>query len=110
MSVPDWWEVLLLSLAAYRVFRLIAEDDILEGPRRRLLRMAADWEEGQDLPEEYRDKLALFIDCPACCGFWISVAWFGVWQIFPHETLVFAAVWAISAIVIFLRINLDPPE
>lgn len=110
MSVPDWWEVALLALAAYRTFRLIAEDDILEGPRRRLLRMAAGWEEGQDLPEEYRDKLALFITCPACLGFWLSVAWFVAWQIFPHETLVFAAVWAISALVIFLRLNLDPPE
>ena len=39
MSVPGWYELLLLSLAAWRVFHLLAEDDILDRPRRYVTRL-----------------------------------------------------------------------
>lgn len=60
MSVPSWWAFVLLSLAAFRVWKLIGEDTILDRPRTWVLKRVKD------------DKLELFITCPWCSGFWIS--------------------------------------
>lgn len=67
---------------------------------------------GQDdpVPKDYREGLANFIGCPACFGFWISVAWYLSWAFFGYQTLVAASVMAISALLIFQRSVLDPPE
>lgn len=95
MNVPDWWEVTLLALAAWRVFQLIAEDEILNRPRRYVTdRVSAKWE--------------LFIECPYCAGFWIAVLWWVAWLIFPYETLVVAVPWALSAGVIAAAKVLTP--
>ena len=104
MSTPNWYELALLALAAWRVFQLIAFDSILDQPRRYVTRLG-DWQEANDpkhvnLPKEYREKLGLFINCPYCAGFWIGLAWWGAWQIWPHGTIVVAVPWVISAGVI----------
>lgn len=98
MSVPNWYELALLALAAFRVFRLIAEDDILDRPRSWALRYG-DWREGQALPVGYRAKWAEFLTCPWCAGFWISLAWWGAWQLWPHGTTVATVPFVISAAV-----------
>ena len=78
---------MLLALAAWRIFQLIAEDTILDGPRRYVTaRLDAKWE--------------LFIECPYCAGFWIAVAWWAAWQVNEHWTLIVAVPWALSAGVI----------
>lgn len=101
MSVPNWYEIALLSVAAWRVFQLIAFDSILDQPRRYVTKLGKKWEkEGDVLPKEYREKWALFLQCPYCLGFWLGIAWWGAWQIWPHGTLVAATPWAISAGVI----------
>ena len=99
MSIPDWWEFVLLTLAAFRVWRLISEDTILERPRRYVTGLPQRWKEGDALPKGYREYLAIFIECPWCAGFWISVAWWGAWQIWPHGAVVAAVPFAISALV-----------
>lgn len=99
MRVPEWWGFALLALAAWRCFQLIARDDILDEPRRRVLRLG-DWHEGQRTPKAYREKLGEFITCPYCAGFWISAVWWGAWQITGHWTLVVAAPFALSAALI----------
>ncbi len=98
-AVPTWWPFLLLALAAFRTWRLIAEDTILDPIRVRLLTRGE--------PDEYRAKWVEFIRCPWCAGAWISVAWwlFWVWQ--PHWTLVVATPFAISAIVGLVAANFD---
>lgn len=78
---------MLLTLAAWRTFQLISADDILDRPRRYVTAR---------LNETWND----FIDCPYCAGFWIAVAWWGAWQIWPHGTLVVAVPFAFSAGVI----------
>lgn len=93
-AVPDWWTVTLLALAAFRVFRLIGEDLILDGPRDRLTRRLG-------------EKSELFILCPWCLGFWLSVGWWLAWVAWPHWTLVAATPWAISAIVGLVASRLD---
>lgn len=101
MSVPDWYELALLALAAWRIFQLIAFDSILDQPRRYVTRLGKKWEkEGDAIPKEYREKWALFINCPYCLGFWIGLAWWGAWQMWPHGTLVAAVPWVLSAGVV----------
>lgn len=105
-NIPDWWVFLLLALAAFRVFRLISEDTILDRPRAWLLGYG-DWQEGQQLPKSYRVKWGEWVTCPWCAGFWVSLAWWGAWIVWPHATTVVAVPWAISTIVALAAKNLD---
>lgn len=110
-EVPGVWEAALLALAAYRIWRLLAEDTILDRPRRWVLRLGDDWqEEGDQVPDDYRGEWALFITCVYCAGFWISVSWWLAWLAFGDWTLLAATPWAISSLVVFQRRQLDPEE
>lgn len=100
MSIPDWYELLLLSVAAYRLWRLLALDDVLERPRHLLLRLGSAWEkEGDPVPDDYRSGWATFLTCPWCAGAWLAIGWWVAWEIWPHETLVVSVPFAISALV-----------
>lgn len=103
MSIPGWFTFLLLALASYRTWRLLAEDDILNPLRNRLLRMEnPDWEDapGKDWTgESYRAGLGAFIGCPWCLGFWVVLAWWGAWQVWEFGTEVAAVPMALSALV-----------
>lgn len=99
-DVPSWWELLLLALAAWRTFRLLAEDDILDTPRRKLLRLGKDWQPGSKPPDDYRFQLSEFITCPYCAGFWVAIAWWAAWLVWPHATTLLAVPLAINTVVI----------
>lgn len=111
--IPVWWHFLLLALVAYRIWRLLAEDDILDRPRRRVLRYAEDGTPHRN----YREKWALFLTCPWCAGAWISglvyLTWlwlFGDYDT-PSDVLIGVGVWfALSTTVGLTRRNLDPPD
>lgn len=98
MSVPDWWQFLLLFGGAFRTFRLIAEDTILDGPRARLLGYKG-WVDGQPLPKTYRAKWGEFITCPWCAGFHIGVIFWICWLIWPTATLFVCVPLAVNAAV-----------
>lgn len=103
MTVPNWYELILLSLAAFRTFRLIAADTILDGPRERIIQRAA-WQ----LPNgKYRKKLDEWVHCPWCMGFWVSLIWWGFYLITPEWSVRLAVPWAISAVVALVAVNLD---
>ena len=110
VSVPSLAELLLLALAAYRVWRLVAEDDILDRPRRRLLRLGEWRKEGDPVPANYRSWWGDLLRCAWCAGFWISVLWWLAWAITPDWTLFLAVPFAVSALVGFARVRLDPDE
>jgi len=102
MTVPDWWGFLLLGLAAWRTFQLLAFDKVLNWPRNKLLNLPTDWEEGEELieggrelPENYRLGLAQWIVCPYCAGAWIAAIWWAAFQITEHWTLVAASFVAL---------------
>lgn len=97
MSVPNWYALALLAAAAWRTFQLLANDDILDRPRRKLLRIAKNWHPGQPANAEYREKWGVFLTCPYCAGFWLSLVWWGFWQWQPHWTLVVAVPLAVNA-------------
>jgi len=94
------WAFVLIAVASYRVWRLLAEDTILDRPRRWALRLGS-WREGQPAPEGYRAKVGEFVACPWCMGFWIALAWWGAWQLWPEGAVVPAVPFALSAAVAF---------
>lgn len=92
MSIPGWYEFVLLGLAAWSTFQLLAYDDILDRPRRYVLRLGSEWQEdGDPVPDDYRVKWALFLTCPYCAGFWIWVAWISAF--WATEWTLYAAVF-----------------
>lgn len=101
MNTPPVYHFLLLGLAAWSVFQLLAHDDILDRPRRWVLRLGRDWQEdGDPVPDNYRDKWATFLVCPFCAGFWIWVAWLVAYWIAPGAALPAALLMAGRAVVV----------
>lgn len=80
------WEALVLAAASFRLWRLAAEDTLLDVPRDRVLTRSPEWAE--DL-----------VDCPWCLGFWISLGACVSWRMWPRATLTAAAPFAVSAAV-----------
>jgi hypothetical protein len=89
--VPEPWTFVLLALAAWRMWKLLADDVILEQPMDRLLRLIAD--------RRRRDAVRSFIECYWCLGFWLAVAWWAAWLAAPKWAAVAAVPWALSAAV-----------
>jgi hypothetical protein len=110
VTVPSPWIALILVAASYRIWRLLADDIILDRPRNWVVRLPRGWEEGDPIPASYRIELANFITCPWCFGFWITLAVWVIWQIEPHWTTILLVPFALSAAVGITRINLDPAE
>jgi Protein of unknown function (DUF1360) len=102
VTIPDWYSLLLVAFAAWRSFQLLAFDDILNRPRRWLLKLDPEWEkEGDEVGDEYRLKWALFITCPYCAGFWISILWYAAWQVSDFWTEFVAVIFVINSLLIF---------
>lgn len=95
MNVPSWWPFVLIALAAFRTWKLVGDDTILDRPRNALIRLAS--KRGR------RNDRALYVhemlSCPWCAGFWISLGWWGAWLLWPHGTAVAAVPFAVSAAV-----------
>lgn len=80
------WEFLLLALAAYRTWQLVAEDDVLDPIRRRVFRRVPDW-----------------LACPWCSGFWIAAGWlvaFWVWADVIYAAGLFAASTVVGLVAL----------
>lgn len=90
IHVPSWYVSLLLALAAYRCWRICAWDEITEPIRLRIVRYGK---------KDYRERLATFVQCPWCLGFWVAVVWWGAWLFWPHAVTVAAVPFAVSVAV-----------
>ena len=98
MTYPTWYESVLLALAAWRLFHLLAFDDVLNRPRRYITRLNMTWkQEGDATGLRYRERLANFVTCPFCLGFWVSVVVWAAWLVFPTEALWIAVPLAFNA-------------
>ena len=101
MTSPSWYVFVVLGLAAWSTFHLLAHDDILDRPRRWLLRLGSEWEkDGDPVPDNYRLKWGQFLSCPYCAGFWIWIAWLVAWWVFGESMLPAAFVMGGRAIVV----------
>lgn len=94
--IPSLYALLLLAVAAWRVFHLLAYDDILNPIRNRVVGLPANAKDFKGGSE----SLADFIECPFCLGFWVGLGWWGAWALWPHWTLVAAVPFVISAGVV----------
>lgn len=99
--IPEPWEFVLLSLAAFRVWKLIADDRILDRPRDWLLDRIIG-KRGEQKGIYWSD----FLTCPWCAGFWITLLTYISWIVlgpgrFDRDELMMAvvSVMAISAAV-----------
>ena len=89
---PSPWAFALFALAAFRVWRLLAEDTLLDPLRYRLV----------------RGKLAEFVSCPYCLGAWVAVGWWAAWYwLSSHWTLVVAVPFALSATLAAVALAVD---
>lgn len=97
MTVPSPWLFLLGALAAWRVWKLLSTDDVL------------DYGNLRDRAAPEGSKRREFLDCPYCAGFWVSLlgtlGWFLIEGFDMYGFLV--TVFAMSAIVVFLEVLLD---
>lgn len=100
--IPGPWEFALLALAAFRVWKLIGDDAILDRPR--------DWLLDRIEPDDGHGPWNYFITCPWCAGFWITLAWWGAWLIEPYAVTVAAVPFALSAAVGYLGVGIDRLE
>lgn len=102
--IPTWYGFILLFLAAWRSWHLLAYDDILNWPRRYVTaagnpKVNADgvW---TNKPKEFREGLADWIECPYCSGWWVAIGWYGAFLIWPHGTTIAAVFCALGAGVV----------
>lgn len=101
MNIPSWYEFVLLGLAAWSIFHLLAHDDILDKPRRKVLRLGMEWQkDGDPFPADYRIDWALFLTCPYCAGFWIWAGWLVAWWIWPAGVLPVAVLFGGRGLVV----------
>ena len=97
-DVPSAWQFALLTLAAFRCIRLIGWDEITDPWRKRMVK-------GNRRRNKYAMKL---LTCAWCIGFWVSLAWWAAWLVFPNGTLIAATPWAIAAATGLIAKRWDP--
>lgn len=111
MPHPAWWPFVLLTLAAYRVWRIAARDSITEKAREAVTgyddQHAPPLKDADRRPSAVRVYLSALIRCPWCLGFYVSVAAYGLWWAWPTVTLALATPLAISTLLGLTRKNLD---
>ena len=87
--MPSPFEALLLALAAWRVWHLLAHDDLTEPVRRHVT--------------DGRDKLLEFIQCPYCLAAWVAGAWVVAFAVWPEGTMWAALVFAVATAPVILN-------
>lgn len=85
--------LLVLALAAWRTYSLLADDEILDGPRGWLTVT----KEG-----EVRERLVDFIACPRCFGFWVALSWALAYAVSQEVTFWAALPFALSGALVLI--------
>ena len=116
MTVPSWYVLVVLALAAFRLTRLIGWDDfppirrirwlLLKTTVDRTMTSTAAAENGRY--RHGRPTLAAFVECPYCLGFWIALAAYLFWQVWPDGTMIVLFPFALSTLVGTWGRILDP--
>ena len=104
-------DLLLDALAVFRLWRLVALDEITEGPRSRWETWAH--EHFDPKPEPGRApqtaKIITLVGCPWCLGFWLCIAAVACKRLTPRVWSVVRVVLASSALVGLGDFVLDTP-
>ncbi len=94
--MPSPFEAVLLGLAAWRVWHLLADDTILDRPRNWIAKVDEHNRVG-------REGLADFLECPFCLGFWVALAWVGFYAVWPTGAVWAALPFALNAVVVVVN-------
>lgn len=86
--MPSPFEALLLALAAWRVWHLIANDDLTEPLRDRYLK---------------NEAVLDYVECPYCLGAWVAGAWVVAFALWPDGVVWAALVFAVAAVPVFVN-------
>jgi len=79
---------LLLALAAWRTWHLLAKDDLTEPLRDRFLK---------------NEAVLDFVECPYCLGAWVAGAWVFAFALWPDGVVWAALVFAVAAVPVFVN-------
>lgn len=110
-ATPNAVEFLILTLAAYRLFRFASVDTFEPMVRVR------EWVTGyrdpreEDTSKQTRQRpewLADLMACPFCLGAWISLGLVFAWWAWPTVVLAFALPWAVSGAMALVFVKGDP--
>lgn len=94
----SWFVFMLMCLVAYRITRLITLDKITEGFR--------NWAEDR-AENSGADRLAYFITCPWCVGFYVSAFVVAITSVFVTVELYVWQCIAVGCVVGLIGSNLD---
>jgi len=86
--VPSPFEALLLGLAAWRTWHLIAKDDLTEPLRDRFLK---------------NEAVLDFVECPFCLGAWTAGAWVVAFAIWSDGVMWAALVMAAATVPVLIN-------
>jgi hypothetical protein len=90
----------LLALAAFRSWRLLALDTLPPLMRARAWAVGyrgVIYTNGEERPLVARETLAEWMQCAWCSGLWIAAGWYGAWLLWPHGTMYAAVPTAVAA-------------
>ena len=127
-SLPPPWAAIVLTLATFRLLRLIGWDTFPPIAELRGWILGEDWSETDKHAEregfqkwELRSKvrsdghpkgerwmLADLVGCPFCLGLYLSVAVYVLWLWQPTVVMYGSAPFALSAAIGLIAKNLDP--
>ena len=89
MSAPDVLGLLIITLGVWRVWRVLSTDTVLDWPRDKLLGTIT---LAGGVTHYKRKRLAEFLGCPWCFGFWLALAACAAWHWWSKDNTVLLAV------------------
>lgn len=100
-----WLALIVVSLGVWRFWRILSTDSILDRPRDFVLGTSA---LAGGAVYYKRKRLADFLGCAWCLGFWLSLGAFAAWHWWSAgNTVLIATPLAISALVGLVTAHLD---
>lgn len=99
------FDLLVLTLAAYRLWMLAAKDTITQPWRVRFLGYSDDGSRNR-WPRSHK-RIAEIVHCPWCLGFWLSLAAVACFYEWPHATRWILLPFAVSAGLALISVCFD---
>lgn len=112
--IPSTLVFVILSLAAFRVTRLLGWDDLPPIVRLRArvtgetMHHNSTTQRDGPIIRHRRPVLAHFLACPYCSGFWVCLLVYVLWLVVPTEVQYAAVPFALSGLVGITARMLDP--
>ena len=99
----NWYELVLYSLAVYRVTRFAYLDRLLDEPRD----ATAVWLGNRN--KAWADKLLQFLECAYCGSVWAAIAAYCYWRWIDWQPPVIILAIASLAMIVYNYTDPEPP-